>query len=97
MRFITCTMWVLVGMLALAALDTTPDPPAVSPRTVASQVPQTVLDSSVPAEFPSTSLVSPDLPPALAQVGEPRDANCPHDLIVLTGQAGDPSPPAAQA
>ena len=90
-------MWVLVGLLALATFDSIPDPPAVTPRTVSPVVQQTVLDSSVPAEFPSKSLVSSDVAPLFARVSEPNPVNRPHDRIALTGQAGDPSPPTAQA
>ena len=81
-------------MLALATLDAVPDPPAVSPRTVASQLPPVDFDSSLTSQSPCETLVSPDFLPAFAQVAEPPDTNRPHDLIVLTGQAGDPSPPA---
>lgn len=94
MKLVSCTMWILIGLLALATFDTIPDPPAVTPRTVVSQVPQADLDSLATAEQPCPSLVSSDVTPAFSQRAEPRQANRPHDRIVLTGQAGDPSPPA---
>jgi hypothetical protein len=96
-RSIWCTIWIMGALLAIASLDSIPDPPAVDPHTVTVKVPgpkecagslcvqyETRSSPSLLAQFRTQGIV-------LAEDTEP---DSPSTLIVETGQAADPSPPA---
>jgi hypothetical protein len=94
MKLRSCTIWVLGLLLAIASVDTIPDPPAVNPRAVAvacifcdvcGDVHERWLNSDS-----SISLLLQVRWTAFTSAYEP---NLPKDRIVLTGFATDPSPP----
>jgi hypothetical protein len=94
MKPISCMIWVLGLLLAIASVDTVPDPPAVNPRAVGvayilcdfcGDVHERRLNS-----VSSISLLLQVRWIAFTSADEP---NLPTDRIVLTGFATDPSPP----
>jgi hypothetical protein len=87
-------LWILGAVLALASVDTIPDPPAVNPHTV--NVVSRLCDSGAACEQRlncgwfcfSAHLHATRI--AFISASEP---SLPRDWIVLTGQAADTSPP----
>jgi hypothetical protein len=97
-RSIWCTIWILSALLVMASLDTTPDPPAVDPHTVTVKVP----GPSERAESlggPTGNGITVNLLGQFQTQGtvfiEEIQPDGPNDAIAETGQAADPSPPAA--
>ena len=95
MRSISCIVWILGALLVIGTLDARPDPPAVNPNPAAYKVLQTH-DSAC-----DTATLRCDSPAAVYpfSVGwvaaDTLGPHRPSDRIILTGQAGDPSPPLA--
>jgi hypothetical protein len=94
MKSRSCILWVLGLLLTIASVDTLPDPPAVSPRTVCSASPLRKAAGDV-----HERRLKPDLFISLLQVRwialtSTNEPNSSRDPIVLTGFAADPSPPA---
>jgi hypothetical protein len=95
MKSMSCTIWVLGLLLAIASLDTLPDPPAVSPRTVSGisflrEVGSDMRERQLNCDLSISSLHQVRWI-AFTSACEPNPFK---DLIVLTGLAADPSPPA---
>jgi hypothetical protein len=93
MKSVWCTVWILGAVLVIATLDARPDPPAVNPNPAAHKVLQThdcACDTATP-RCDSLAAVHPFTMRRVATgLCEPHR---PSDRIILTGQAGDPSPP----
>jgi len=92
-------IWALGALMAVAAVDNVPDPPAVNPHTVsvASRMCEArggVCDRRLDFDWRCTS---PHLQIRWIALTPADEPNLPGDRIVLTGQAADPSPPALQA
>lgn len=88
-------IWVLGLLLAIASVDTVPDPPAVNPRTTSvasllSEVHGDVHERWLNAGLSIHSLLQVRWIAFTASY----EPNLPKDRIVLTGFATDPSPPA---
>jgi hypothetical protein len=90
-----CVVWLLGLLLAIASVDTLPDPPAVNPRTgtIASFI------CEARGEVYERRLRSDSSLSSLLQVRwivftSAYEPNLPSDRIVLAGFATDPSPPA---
>jgi hypothetical protein len=95
MKSRSCIIWVLGLLLAIASVDTVPDPPAVNPRTVSvgsllSEVHGDAHDRRLNAGLSACSPLQVRWT-ALTASYEP---NLPKDRIVLTRFATDTSPPA---
>jgi hypothetical protein len=94
MKSVSCTIWIVAALLVVAALDTLPDPPAVSPNTAISKVIQ-MHDYScdIAPQRCETRAIADRVPFSLvaADICKP---NRPSNRIVVTGQAADTSPPA---
>ncbi len=88
-------VWVLGLLLAIAALDTVPDPPAMNPRAVSvtSLLGEVRSDVREP-KFNSDSPISSLLQVRWTAFTASYDPNLPEDRIILAGFATDPSPPA---
>jgi c-di-AMP phosphodiesterase-like protein len=89
------TIWALCLLLAIASVDTLPDPPAVSPRTFSG----ISFLSAAGADLRERQLNSDLSISSFHQVRwiaftSTYEPNPFRDLIVLTGLAADPSPPA---
>lgn len=87
--------WILGAVLALAAIDTIPDPPAVNPHTVKTVSRLYDLGGSV-CEQRLTSgwfCFSSHLHATRIAFTVASEPGLPRDWIVLTGQAADTSPP----
>lgn len=87
-------IWVLGLLLAIASVDTVPDPPAVNPRAVG--VAYILCDFC--GELHERRLNSDSAVSLLLQVRwiaftSAHEPNLPTDRIILTGFATDPSPP----
>lgn len=95
MKSRACIIWVLGPLLAIASLDTVPDPPALNPRavTVASLQGEVRFDVRE-RRFNSDSSISSRLQVRWIAFTASYEPNLPKDRIVLTGFATDPSPPA---
>ena len=98
MKSKSCIFWVLGLLLAIASVDTVPDPPAVNPHTisVASRLFEArggVYSRRLNSDWCFSSLLQVRWI-AFTSVYEP---NLPADWIALTGLATDPSPPAPKA
>src|SRR5450631_3910134 len=92
-------IWALGALMAIAAVDNVPDPPAVNPHTVsvASRLCKArggVCDRRLDFAWCCTS---PHLQIRWIAFTPAYEPNLPSDRIVLNGQAADPSPPAPQA
>ncbi|MGH9594635.1 MAG: hypothetical protein ACRD5L_16210 [Bryobacteraceae bacterium] len=93
MKSIRYIVWILSAALVITTLDTIPDPPAVNPRASLSAVVHLHDYSGNAVARRSDVLTTPSLLPVswiAFRAGEPRPGS---DEVVLTGQAGDPSPP----
>jgi hypothetical protein len=91
-------IWVLGALLAIASVDTVPDPPAVNPRTVnaASRLCEArggVCERRTNSDWPCCSQLQIRWI-AFTSAYEP---NLPGDQIALAGFAADPSPPALES
>jgi len=88
-------LWILGAILALASVDTIPDPPAVNPHTVS--VVSQLCDSG--ASRPEQRFnhgrfcFSSQLHATRIAFSSASEPSLPRDSIVLTGQAADTSPP----
>jgi|GEM_PF-1979634 hypothetical protein len=94
MKSSACLFWVFGLLLAIASIDSLPDPPAVNPPTVRAaslsrEAPGDRQDPWVPAEV-RISLLVQIRAVALISAYEPHFST---DRIVLTSFATDPSPP----
>jgi hypothetical protein len=92
-------IWVLGALLAIAAVDNIPDPPAVNPHTVsvASRLCNArggVCEQRLNPDWSCNCSHHQLRSIAFTAAAEP---NLPSDRVVLTGQAADPSPPALAA
>lgn len=86
--------WILGALLILATLDTIPDPPGVNPS--ASQCKILQIDDCFCGAVVHTISFAPPHSAAVSFVArEVRKTHRPTHRIVHTGQAADPSPPAA--
>jgi hypothetical protein len=95
MKFVPCAVWVLLALIAVASVDTIPDPPAVNPHTASatSLIYATNCDSCeqrLDCDLPSP-FVQARWMVALSHVRQPNRTN---DSVAITGHAADPSPPA---
>jgi hypothetical protein len=94
MKSRSCITWVLSLLLAIASVDTVPDPPAVNPRTVVvaslCDGRGDVCERRLNFDWSISSLVQVRWI-AFTSVYEPKLVT---DWIALTGLAADPSPPA---
>ena len=94
MKSKSCTIWVLGLLLAIASVDSVPDPPAVNPRTVAvvsqCEARGDVCEGRLNFDSPISSQVQVRWV-AFTSANEPKLLT---DWIALTGLATDPSPPA---
>lgn len=90
-----CLLWILGAVLAVAAVDRIPDPPAVNPHTV--NVASRLCDSgySAPAQHLKSGgfCFSSHLHATRIAFTSASEPSLPRDWIVLTGQAADTSPP----
>jgi hypothetical protein len=92
-------IWVLGTLMAIAAVDNIPDPPAVNPHTV-SEAPRLCDARGGICERrsnPDCSCSSSRLQLRSIAFAAASEPNLPSDRIVRTGQAADPSPPALTA
>lgn len=94
MKSRSCLIWVLGLLLAIASVDTVPDPPAVNPRTgsVASLLWEARGDVRK-RRLKSDSFLSSLLQIRWTAFASSYEPNLPRDPIVLAGFATDPSPP----
>lgn len=98
-RSIRCIVWLLGALMLIAALDTIPDPPAVSPHTVDTRAAFSLeQDGALRAQQLHSHLSKPL---SLSQGGwtafhKVSDTNHCTDSIALTGHASDPSPPPSE-
>jgi hypothetical protein len=98
-RSIRCIVWLLGALMLIAALDTIPDPPAVSPHTVDTRAAFSLEhDGALRAQQLHSHLSKPLSP---SQGGwtafhKVSDTNHSTDSIALTGHASDPSPPPSE-
>jgi hypothetical protein len=94
MKSRSCIIWVLGLLLAIASVDTVPDPPAVNPRSVSvaslSEARGHACERRLNSGWFISSLVQVRWI-AFTSVYEPKLST---DWIALTGLATDPSPPA---
>jgi hypothetical protein len=95
MKSRSCTIWVLGLLLVIASVDTLPDPPAISPRTVSG----ISFLCEAGADMRERQLNSDLCVSSLYQVRwiaftSTYEPNLFTDLIFQTGLAADPSPPA---
>jgi hypothetical protein len=97
MRPILRTIWVLVGLLVIGAVDALPDPPAVNPGTPVCQILQQHSGFDDAAVPPRDGL---DAVPSFALQLVASDGPEPYRPIrgvVLCGQASNTSPPAQRS
>lgn len=97
MNSFSCAVWLLGALLVMATIDTVPDPPAVNPSSAACQVIQPLHYSCDTASRRCDSLAMPHPFPVSLVAVDACEPYRPSDRMVLTGQAADPSPPAAAA
>jgi hypothetical protein len=94
MKLRSCTIWVLGLLLAITAVDTVPDPPAVNPRAVGvACILGDVCGEAHERWLNSDSSVSLLLQVRWVAFMSAYEPNLPADRIVQTGFATDPSPP----
>jgi hypothetical protein len=88
-------LWILGAVLAVASVDTIPDPPAVNPHTtnVVSRLSDSV--GGAPEERLNCGwfCFSSHLHATRIAFISASEPSLPRDCIVLTGQAADTSPP----
>jgi hypothetical protein len=94
MKLSSCMIWVLGLLLAIAAVDTIPDPPAVNPGAIG----VAYILGDVGGDVHERRLNSDSSISLLLQVRwiaftSTYEPNLPTDRVVLTGFATDPSPP----
>jgi hypothetical protein len=99
MKSTSSTVWIIgaLFLLVVATLDTVPDPPAVNPGPALCKVLQlhdSALDSGPPRGH---SGGTNDVFSAGFETADSFDPWCPVDVVILTGQAADSSPPASVA
>jgi hypothetical protein len=89
-------LWILGAVLAVAAVDTVPDPPAVNPHsvTVASRLCESGSGASEGRLNSGWFCFSSRLHETRLAFISSSEPSLPRDWIVLTGQAADTSPPA---
>jgi hypothetical protein len=94
MKLRSSIVWVLGLLLAIASVDTVPDPPAVNPRGVdVAYILGDVCGNAHERWLNSDSSVSLLLQVRWIAFTSAYEPNLPTDRIVLTGFATDPSPP----
>jgi len=88
-------LWILGAILALASVDTIPDPPAINPHTV--KVVSRLCDSGGSASEQRLNsgwfCYSSHLHATRIAFTSASEPSLPRDWIVRTGQAADTSPP----
>ena len=90
----SCIVWVVGLLLAIASVDSVPDPPAVNPRAVGvSCILCDVGRDAHERRLHSDSSISLLLQVLWIAFTSAYESNLPIDRIVLTGFATDPSPP----
>jgi len=95
MKSRSCIIWVLGLLLAIASLDTVPDPPALNRRAVSvASLLCEVRGDVRERRFNSDSSISSLVQVRWIAFTAWYEPNLPKDRIVLTGFATDPSPPA---
>jgi hypothetical protein len=87
--------WILAIVLAIASVDTVPDPPAVNPHTVniVSRICEagvSVFDQTIDSAWLRASSRLQTSRTTISVTAEPISTR---ERIVSTGQAADPSPP----
>jgi hypothetical protein len=92
-------IWVLGALMAIAAVDNIPDPPAVNPHTISvaarlSDARGGICKRRLNPDWSGSSSHLQLRSVAFIAAPEP---DLPSDRVVLTGQAADPSPPALAA
>ena len=95
-RSIWCTIWVLGALLVIATLDNRRDPPATNPgvgqcKLSKSLCQRVVSDGS--ALQCCVALITPVPLPIHFIAADACPSGCPGNRMVLTEQAGGPSPP----
>jgi hypothetical protein len=95
MKFRSCIIWGLGVLLAIASIDTVPDPPAVNPRPlgVASLL-RKVSGDGHEHRLNSGLSISSLLQVRWIAITASYQPNLPKNRIVLAGFVTDPSPPA---
>jgi len=96
MKASTYLFWVLGAIIAIACVDTIPDPPALNPHSV-NVIASLCEPSGGACEQPWNSgwfCFSSQLQATRIAVTLAYEPSLPRDWIVLTGQAADSSPPA---
>ena len=92
MKSTSCIIWVLGLLLAIASVDTIPDPPAVNPRSV-SAASVCELRGDVCERLNSGWFISSLVQVRWIAFTSAYEPKLPTDWIALTGLATDPSPP----
>jgi hypothetical protein len=90
-----CFFWVLGAVLAIASVDTIPDPPAVNPHSanIISRLADTAGGACERALKTGWFCFSSHLQATRIAFTSASEPSLPPDRIVLTGQAADSSPP----
>jgi hypothetical protein len=88
-------LWILGAVLALASVDTIPDPPAVNPHTVNAVSRLCDFGGGAPEQLLNRGwfCFSSHLHATRIAFISASEPTLPRDWIVLTGQAADTSPP----
>jgi len=95
MKSKSCIIWVLGALMAIASVDTAPDPPAVNPHTVSVASRLCVARGGVcERHLTSDWSCSSHLQIRWIAFTSAYEPNLPSDRIALKGFAADPSPPA---
>jgi hypothetical protein len=90
-----CMVWVLGAVMAIAAVDTMLDPPAVNPHTVnVASCLREARSSVCKWRLNSERSYASHLQIRWITFTLDYEPNLPNDWIALTGFAADPSPPA---
>ena len=97
MTLMRCTIWILGALVVMATIDALPDPPAVNPSSAVGQILHLQLDAcdTLTGRCDSVATSYP-FPVSWGAASECKHYR-PTDRMVLTGQLGDPSPPAPHA
>jgi hypothetical protein len=97
MKLQSCLIWVLGALLALAAADTIPDPPALNPHVVTVAARLSAAHGEVADRLLRSDLTSfSPLQVSWVAFTSAHEPNIPSDWTALTTFATDPSPPASE-
>jgi hypothetical protein len=100
MKSIWRAIWLLSSLLVILSLDPAPDPPAVKPYSVsveASTIRDGIGSFGEPHLHGAPLNASAHLYVRFLTFTSDHKPNRPGELVVLTGQAADSSPPSAQS